>query len=68
MRLSADKDDPGYGPAYLTAKVLLDGVELKDCITADEERGECLCFLPTATGTQLDTEMRCGKVEIILPS
>lgn len=68
MRLSADKNDPGYGPGYINAKVFLDGVELKDCVTADEEKGECLCFLPEAGGTMSTTEIRRGKVEIILAS
>ena len=27
------------------AKVFLDGRELKNCIMADEEKGECLCYV-----------------------
>ena len=38
MRLSVHKDDPGYVPTLLPAKVFLDGVELRGVSTADEER------------------------------
>jgi len=43
VRISADKDDPGY-PQFNVAMahgkrvvVLADGVEVKQCVTADEE-------------------------------
>lgn len=38
MRLSAVLSDPGYRPDA-RAKVYLDGQEVRDCITADEELG-----------------------------
>lgn len=38
MRLSVDKNDPGYVPRYLGARVYLDGIERSRVITADEEQ------------------------------
>jgi hypothetical protein len=43
MRISANKDDYAYDDKAYLAKVFLDGREIKKCITADEEQGECLC-------------------------
>lgn len=44
MRLSADKADPGFDLLKsMHAKVFLDGIEQKYCITADEELGEIIC-------------------------
>lgn len=45
MRISVDRDDPGYaeweslGETRYSAKVFLDGVEMRGVITADEEAG-----------------------------
>lgn len=39
MRLSVRKDDPGYSKHAFGAKVLLDGVEVEQVFTADEEQG-----------------------------
>lgn len=43
-RISTLKDDPGYDPraAFKVARVFLDGVEIKDVCTADEEQGYVL--------------------------
>lgn len=76
MRLSIDENDPDYGPLALDARVFLDGAELNCCITADEDNGECLCFVvdndgrlpaPDANGRSI-TETRRGIVEIVLPT
>jgi hypothetical protein len=72
MRLSMDKDDPGYDPARgIHAKVLLDGVEVKDCVTADEELGKVWVIYEPAFSagpwlTKVPTVERSGKVQIIL--
>jgi hypothetical protein len=74
MRLSMDKDDPGYDPGYdpargIHAKVLLDGVEVKNCLTADEEKGEVVVLrLDLQPGGEASPprETRRGKVRIIL--
>ena len=67
MRLSVLRTDPGYDPmeAHLVT-VKLDGVELKDCVTADEELGEAHCYTVDEYKQQR-IEIRQGKVEIILP-
>jgi hypothetical protein len=59
MRLSVNQDDRGYGPEAFYAKVFLDGIELKNCVTADEELGEVVLFTETAA-----TEVRRGIVRI----
>lgn len=56
------------------AKTLLDGVEVDSCFTADEELGEVHCyikgpdnrFILNASRTEILTEVKRGKVEIIL--
>lgn len=74
MRISVDEKDPGFANFRGHAtKVLLDGVEVHDCITADEEAGECLCYKddengkPVLDGDEIATEIRRGKVQIIHP-
>ena len=70
MRISMDEKDSAYDPYKATnAKVYLDGEELKDCLTADEEAGECICFDLDAvmpSSEKIPTIVRRGKVEIIL--
>jgi hypothetical protein len=71
MRLSMDERDRAYNPyEAVRATVRLDGVELKDCITADEETGECVCFVTSYPGPsdRPPTVVRSGKVEIELNS
>jgi hypothetical protein len=83
MRLSALKEDVGYNPhECLWATVYVDGVQVNHCFTADEERGEAICFVATddnklIVGMYDDsgapclwdtcmTEMLKGRVEIRL--
>jgi hypothetical protein len=70
MRLSYDRKDPGYHEGAMFCEVYLDGERLTNCITADEERGEAICFvqkdgerLRDADG-ELSREVRHGVVEI----
>lgn len=42
MRLTVLDDDPGINVRPRRYKVLLDGVEVKRCLTADDERGEVI--------------------------
>jgi len=54
MRISADKEDPGFenfNPGEHTYKVFLDGVEVDHCITADEEEGFVFLYIPNNNGT-----------------
>lgn len=76
MRLSVDKDDPGYGETS-RVKILVNGVDVtKRCYTADEEEGKAYCFKHNAEGhvyvepnnpPQAAQEILEGKVEIIFP-
>lgn len=44
MRISAMPDDPDFNPHAWKYRVFLDGVELFNCHTADEEQGIAYCF------------------------
>lgn len=79
MRISCDERDSGY-PTYIAhgerarkARVLLNGDDVKFCITADEELGEILVYSTDKDGrfvTQGDeakTEWRRGRVQIVMP-
>ena len=61
MRLSFLKNDPGYLPDANQYVVLLDGVEVKNVVTANEEGGAVRCRLDRSD----ETYVRRGKVEII---
>lgn len=78
MRLSVEKDDPGYWPAQelIDVKVTVDGVEQKFCLTADDERGEALCEVIDADGRividpespdKIKTQTLRGTVVITVP-
>lgn len=61
MRISVVERDTGFSPNARQAKVTLDGIEVKDCITADEEGG----FVRIRSDNQPGGEVRRGKVEIV---
>lgn len=66
MRLSMLEGDPGYNPVLgLKAKVLLNGAEIKDCVTADEEAGLAIIYTLDcdATGEPVTAELH-GVVSI----
>lgn len=71
MRVSTDKDDPGYGPDIFRVKVWLDDVPQKACVTADEEQGyieRCMSGPDgkyfTEDGMNIAIERLYGKVRI----
>src|SRR4030042_1086988 len=74
MRVSADKNSPYFDYRAICGKVWLDGVELRGCITADDEAGEVECFVNDERGCIVRDsggelglkEIRYGKVEIKL--
>jgi hypothetical protein len=76
MRISVDKNDPGFDERRaMDATVYLDGVEIRNCVTADEELGECICFVLDRHGPLQDdgsyetlTEVKRGVVKIVFPS
>ncbi|PBC23475.1 MULTISPECIES: hypothetical protein [unclassified Mesorhizobium] len=72
MRISADIGDAGYVPAEDRhgVRIFLDGIEIKDVITADEECGyilrarrDSLCLLVAKDG-ELVTDEMYGQVKI----
>jgi hypothetical protein len=87
MKLSTDpkypSEYPGYDPSDTemavtlahNSKVFLDGVEIFDCIAADDEAGTCECFKrgENGCGILVDEdghgvmETRRGHVRIVLP-
>lgn len=79
MRLSVMPGDAGYRayrrlPRSLRPRVLLDGVEVRRCVTVDTRRGFVLVFAMDAAGqavlnarrTDVKMERRYGRVEIVL--
>ncbi|MCK4717888.1 MAG: hypothetical protein KAT70_04375 [Thermoplasmata archaeon] len=50
MRVSMDKRDPAYHPGNGKYWATLDGVELKHCVTADEERGMAMVYATDEDG------------------
>jgi hypothetical protein len=80
MRISVDQNDPAWRDDIAThdAKVFLGGVEIKYCVTADDELGECVVLVldeqgvPKLSGPQCGapplTEVRRGEVKIVVPS
>jgi hypothetical protein len=75
MRLSAKKGDPGYTRSTYGATVLLDGKEIKDVLTADEEAGYVVVYLRNSEGhfmlndtrTEIVSKSLHGSVQINLP-
>jgi hypothetical protein len=72
MRISVLKDDPDYHENHIFAEVLLDGSPVKDCVTADDTKGEVVCYQKTLLGVHIleDDEPRfntfTGEVSINL--
>lgn len=61
MRVSSNTDDPGYQQFMVarengkTVRAFLDGVDVKGCTTADEERGFVIrCVLDSDGKAQID--------------
>lgn len=63
MRISVVEHDSGFSPNAKQAKVTLDGVEVKGCITADEDGG----FVRIRADDRPGGTIRRGKVEIVMP-
>lgn len=67
MRVSVFIDDIGFKEDFYDYKAFLDGVELDNCLMADEEKGECLvCPKPFRVDSynELVRETLTGKVKI----
>lgn len=50
VRVSVREGDPGYDPDSHRYRVYVDGVEVRDCFTADERTGEAWCYVRGADG------------------
>ena len=62
MRLSTVQNDPGYSPeGFSGVTVTVDGAEIANPVTANEEDGWVRCRLERSE----ETPVRRGKVEII---
>lgn len=53
MRISAIKTDPGYNTEAGQTEILLDGIKLDNCYTADEELGEAGCYVKGSSGRHI---------------
>lgn len=70
MRISTQRDDPGFRTDTCRYRVFLDDYELHSCVTADEELGMVLCMshgYPWAQviGLEFMTKTNHGKVRIV---
>lgn len=74
MRLSTDREDPGYRPAARKARVFFNGAEVRGVITADEEKRLIVQAVFDERGriqlapckTRFLTQLRHGDVRIEL--
>lgn len=72
MRMSVRHGDPGMCKEAFRARVFLDGAELSNCFTADEEKREAHCYASDASGKLIvdgdciKEEIKRGRVEIVL--
>lgn len=75
MRISCDKEDPGYCCHVVGVKVIFNGIERNGVITADEEarqiviarRDERGNFVLTQDKAEIEKEVLYGDVAIVLP-
>lgn len=63
MRLSVDRDDSGFlewaklGTGRFAVKIFLDGVEIRDVITADEEAGMLVRYVRDGNSFAIDRDI-----------
>lgn len=76
MRISVNSSDPGYRPWAMFCKVYLNGEEVKNFVTADEEKGVVHCYTVDKDGRfqfefcyehNIKTEKKYGIVKISVP-
>lgn len=63
MRVSVNKNDPGYFIGAQRCEVYLDGEFVESCLTADEEKGEVVVLAPDNR-----MEKYTGRVFILVPA
>lgn len=64
MRSSWKKNDPGY-PTRVLGIVLVDGIEVHKCHTADEEQGIAICFATNPDGSVALNAKRDDTMDVI---
>ncbi len=62
MRVSVDKNDPGYVEDYLYYRVFFNGEETNLVITADEEKGLIVCYATDENGKVVREYDRAGDL------
>lgn len=73
MRVSVEKDDPGYRPGVYAAEIFLNGERLTRCFTADSDAGIAICAKVDKQGNVMHrdgkilTETKRGNVSIVMP-
>ena len=73
MRVSADKNDPGYNPSAFGTEVYLNGEKLRNCVTADDKKGIVIVYAEDkdgqliSDGDDIKTEELRGEVKLALP-
>lgn len=75
MRVSTHKNHPGFRPDANLFRVYLDGLEQDYCHTADEEKGEIVCYITVDGIMILDKKKKriremtlTGNVSLIVPT
>jgi len=62
MRVSVDKDDPGYVEDYLFYRVFFNGEEANRVITADEEKGFIIYYATNKNGGAVRKHGKAGDL------
>lgn len=72
MRISIDKNDPGYNFTALGTEVYLNGKKQNNCITADDKKGIVIVYAEDKEGKlileghDIKTEELHGEVKLVL--
>ncbi len=66
MRVSVNKDDPGYANSYKKVAVILDGKKITHCITVDSDTGYILRYKTDEEGSPIlnNSRTECLKEEL----
>jgi hypothetical protein len=62
LRISLDRDDPGFqGDDLLGARIFLDGIEQRHVVTADEEQGIIVRLYVGIAAARSDSQQRANS-------
>ena len=65
MRISVDEKDIGFSIDTANYDVFLNNKRVTKCITADTEKGECLCYKADNEGKVI-VDKQTGKIETVM--